>query len=474
MRTHRWPCWLGVALLCMVAGVARAQSAKLKLERVRAASMPQLTTYLTLTEGDGSVITGRSAADFRLILDSAEVGPASRLIAYEQAGEPVSLIVVTALTPVMEPVLAEVRAGVRRLSECAGRYRGSRMGLIGYAADVKRLIESAPAGEVRGQISRLAVDSEGAEPRLLEALRVSVDLLRMQEPGRRKLIVVVSDGIDVNNERRAFQEVGRRAQQAGVIVDTVGFAPFDGRGLRNLGELTRAAYGTERVAKTAAEIEARFAALIDEIDRQYIATFTLPILGDNREHSFQVVYEAGVAVYSGVLNGALPPAPLPKERRRWPWLLVAGVGLVLLLGVGLLWHRGRRPAVSVPPGAPTGDPVPAPLGKDGGTEILPEPGQDVVAWIFCLNGPMKGKPVVLKDRTVIGTEPDCDVVLGDRYASGHHAEIRQVKGGEYLMTDLGSKNGVLMNSARKREHVLIDNDSFRIGSTEFKFKSISC
>ena len=33
-------------------------------------------------------------------------------------------------------------------------------------------------------------------------------------------------------------------------------------------------------------------------------------------------------------------------------------------------------------------------------------------------------------------------------------------------------NGVIVNDKRVKEHFLVDNDNFRLGRTEFKFKSI--
>jgi pSer/pThr/pTyr-binding forkhead associated (FHA) protein len=41
------------------------------------------------------------------------------------------------------------------------------------------------------------------------------------------------------------------------------------------------------------------------------------------------------------------------------------------------------------------------------------------------------------------------------------------------LRDLGSTNGIVVNNKKVREHDLVDNDMFRLGRTEFKFKSIT-
>ena len=50
-------------------------------------------------------------------------------------------------------------------------------------------------------------------------------------------------------------------------------------------------------------------------------------------------------------------------------------------------------------------------------------------------------------------------------------EIRQAPEG-FKLVDLGATNGVLVNDKKVREHFLVDNDAFRLGRSEFKFKAI--
>jgi serine phosphatase RsbU (regulator of sigma subunit) len=57
---------------------------------------------------------------------------------------------------------------------------------------------------------------------------------------------------------------------------------------------------------------------------------------------------------------------------------------------------------------------------------------------------------VEKERLTIGRARENDVFLPDRWLSRHHAEIRLAEGG-YLVVDLGSKNGTLVNRVPVRE-----------------------
>jgi pSer/pThr/pTyr-binding forkhead associated (FHA) protein len=70
----------------------------------------------------------------------------------------------------------------------------------------------------------------------------------------------------------------------------------------------------------------------------------------------------------------------------------------------------------------------------------------------------------------IGRSKECDVQIEDRYASGLHARVFS-RGGRYLVEDMNSTNGTLLNGATlKGEAELIDGDTVQIGDTVFRFE----
>ena len=85
----------------------------------------------------------------------------------------------------------------------------------------------------------------------------------------------------------------------------------------------------------------------------------------------------------------------------------------------------------------------------------------------------RGRPgrtfALAAERTVIGRLPESDVPVRDPGASRRHAEIRR-EDGEYVLADLGSTNGTLVNEASVGERALCDGDRITIGETVLEFR----
>jgi hypothetical protein len=108
-----------------------------------------------------------------------------------------------------------------------------------------------------------------------------------------------------------------------------------------------------------------------------------------------------------------------------------------------------------------GEPEPAPAPSAGGGE----------ATIVLLEEGHEAKTFHLHKQTVaIGRLPECDIVISDPGASRRHATITRQEGGEYVLRDLGSTNGTIVNDEPVGEHVLSDGDRITIGNTVLEFR----
>lgn len=92
--------------------------------------------------------------------------------------------------------------------------------------------------------------------------------------------------------------------------------------------------------------------------------------------------------------------------------------------------------------------------------------------LLCMTGKNKGLSYFINSkRIVMGRSDKADVQVIDGKSSREHAELALV-GDQYVLTDLGSQNGVIVNDLKVSQHRLADNDKIIIGQTVYKYNQI--
>lgn len=76
---------------------------------------------------------------------------------------------------------------------------------------------------------------------------------------------------------------------------------------------------------------------------------------------------------------------------------------------------------------------------------------------------------ITRDPVVIGRLSTNDVVLADSNVSRRHAELRK-DGSRWMLVDLGSTNGTLVNGKLAKEHPLSHGDRMSFGTSELVFE----
>jgi dihydroxyacetone kinase DhaKLM complex PTS-EIIA-like component DhaM len=74
-----------------------------------------------------------------------------------------------------------------------------------------------------------------------------------------------------------------------------------------------------------------------------------------------------------------------------------------------------------------------------------------------------------KDRVIIGRLGESDIVLSDPGVSRRHAEVRR-EDGEFVVVDLGSTNGTMVNEATIGERTLEEGDRITVGKSVLEFR----
>jgi pSer/pThr/pTyr-binding forkhead associated (FHA) protein len=101
------------------------------------------------------------------------------------------------------------------------------------------------------------------------------------------------------------------------------------------------------------------------------------------------------------------------------------------------------------------------------------PREEGIHWrLMCLTGTTKGESFILKsNRIVMGRSEKADIRVMDIKSSREHAEITKV-GNDWVLTDLGSQNGIVLNDQKISQSKLKEGDKIIIGQTVYKFTKL--
>ena len=95
--------------------------------------------------------------------------------------------------------------------------------------------------------------------------------------------------------------------------------------------------------------------------------------------------------------------------------------------------------------------------------------QEPYAWLERLDGGSPKRFPIDSMHVRIGRFRGNDVALHDPAVSRYHAEIRFTDDGKFMIADIGSKNGILVNDEEVYESTLQDNDILEIGDIRMRF-----
>jgi len=90
------------------------------------------------------------------------------------------------------------------------------------------------------------------------------------------------------------------------------------------------------------------------------------------------------------------------------------------------------------------------------------------ATLLCLTSDMPEQHVITKPVTIIGRSAESDIQIVTHFVSREHARICKDRNG-IVIENLGSTNGVFVNSIRVERQTLRHGDWVTIGETQFRF-----
>jgi VWFA-related protein len=192
--------------------------AKLKVQ-VALVNMP-----VTVRNAKGEMVHDLDAKDFRITDNGVE----QRILHFDLGGDPVSVVILIETSSRVDPLLPQMRKTGILFTQTVMGPEGEAA-VVGFNDAVDKLQDFTTNGDsVENVVTQLQSGSSGS--RLYDAMAVGVDMLSgrlpqptAENPGRRRLLLIMSESVDVGSEAR-LGEVLRKAQLANVTIYSMGLS----------------------------------------------------------------------------------------------------------------------------------------------------------------------------------------------------------------------------------------------------------
>jgi hypothetical protein len=283
-------------------------------------------------------LRNQPGAAYRLVVDGKLVdAPPIKDVAFAQTDHPLRVALIVQANSDYRADIHTIKSGlIAFIGQLPER---SRLTVVSYTWEVKRRIGLGDATAATQAVRGIAVGPrEADEVALVEAVQTGVRGLA-EGPPYRRLLVVVSDGLNRDPKRDTFRALGDMAREARTPIFPVAYSPIDERGpLLNLGEIAKRSLGTLRWARTAADIEAQLRTLGVEVTATRVLTFDVPTRCASA-HTMQVTIQHQRLISNSVKT----PRSTETVASLWkrPVVRWIALGLAVVVLLVLVWGGAR-------------------------------------------------------------------------------------------------------------------------------------
>jgi hypothetical protein len=506
---------------------ARAVIDRVELEPSPLWGFDRLRVLLSAQTVQGGQVDLTAPKSIHLIIGESEKKVPMIVGRFGNTTLPLALAVVVQTSSDMADVSPLVREGIET-QLLPSLESHSQVIFIGYG-DAVNTGKAVVPKNASSQLDRIASDGSSGDPGLLEGIeRALISLRKVKPSNARKVLIIVGDGRDRDNDHLKVTAMGERAKKENVRILSIGFAPSGlRRSLLSLGELSKQSLGTFRWVRTPQRESWQpvFAQLAAEISKQYVVTFLVE--NDSMAGKKIRIDTSGAATLSSnemkvpqakcgdsscengdaCIAGSCHALATGQKRKFGGVLLAVVMGLLAIGLLAMLAKLRRRPAHASPvvaPAAVVAASAPAPVVAVRNKTMLvvvdapaksaavsapapaamaprtaaaapsvPQPAARAPAappaTLYFLGGPRMGQRMALHHGFVIGSASHCNLVLQDADVAPQHAEIHLDNYGNCAIVDRNSATGIYVGGVRVRSAALSHGSSIRIGATDFRY-----
>lgn len=276
-----------IFLLFFAVGVGEAQNPiSFSVDYVESSLFPVVDVYLSVSDNQGFPLSGLDESHFALEEDGQAISdfeinsihntqhPLALVLAIDVSG---SMIQNPEETTALEQAIEAGKIFVDKLSD------KDEVAIVSFSDQVT-VVEPLTSAK---EDAKVALDTLAAEGNtaLYDAIFQGIDLL--EEVPQRKVVIVLTDGMDSGISQHTPEEVVEAAGQAGIPIYPIGFGNVNEERLRTISDQTG---GLAQIEANASDLTSNFLTVLNVLREQYKIRYQSQITPDGAEHDLSVTF----------------------------------------------------------------------------------------------------------------------------------------------------------------------------------------
>ena len=451
---------------------------------------PEICFTISVKDSLGNKITDLDTSMIRLYEDSVKNQNLSITTLGDRDDQIAILIAVDASLSMAGEPIDSVKASIKAFLGQSSN--NDHIGIIAFHDSVEIISPfTSDMVTLSGYVD--SIKAVGSDTYLHMALYKGLEMLQENDSlPSNKALIVLSDGKD---EGMAYSDDDaiELALKFGIPIYSIGYhTKVAKKHLRVLERMSDKTGGEYIDAPTTADLAGVYDAVYEQIQAQQTVCFSAQAFkADSLEH----VININLVTESGNGNSSIVFRTPAGDGKKLDWILIASV-ILLLVGVSFYMNRKAKQQaeeekkqlqdekerlekeLSLEREARSQGDQPV-QDKTELADREPDPRHTVIsgstgaqgyqAQFYFDSGPLSGQTVILSDGMTIGRSESNTLVIADQTVSGQHGKI-EYKGNNFVIVDLNSTNGTLVNGNKISEIALKQGDRVELGKVKITVK----
>jgi hypothetical protein len=336
-----------LGMVFLSAGFLSAQEEKsalsVKIDQIVSNDFPNMTVYAVIENGNGEVMSGLAPGLFSFRIDSMDAAVKAAITPSSMRELPINYSIIFSNNGIMEgePLDFQKNAILQFIETMK---ETDRLSLYSIGEEAAVVFEEQRKDAIDPSLVN-SIEVTAAQPRLYDSMLTVLRKVQ-RRPDERKIVIIISDGRDLNS-RFTKDQLNAVISEVGIPIYALGIRVLGTQSLSNLNEMADLTGGTYRYSSQVSQIPDGLKTLNAKITQPYIITLKVQKMkADDLPHVLEVAVDGRDFEGRGQKTFTAVKVPVPRWVR-WAALIAAALGIAAAIVLTIIFRIRKRKKMGI-------------------------------------------------------------------------------------------------------------------------------